>query len=222
MLRNRLGQPLTVAAGAGVLANDQDSAEGTLTATRVAPAAHGTVVLNSDGSFTYTPNSGFAGLDSFTYQASDGSLLSNVATVFLAVDNGAPRGQQRSLHRGARPAVDDRRSRRAVQRHRPRRPAPHGRARNAVATQQGGTVTLNADGSFTYTPKAHIPAPTRSRTWTPMAGSEHLRHRHDQRDRDHAVGRADSYTVPEDDPSNVPQQSVLLNDTDADGDALTA
>jgi gliding motility-associated-like protein len=34
---------------------------------------------------TYTPNNGFTGSDSFTFQVSDGSLLSNIATVFLAL-----------------------------------------------------------------------------------------------------------------------------------------
>ena len=55
------GQPLTVLAAAGVLANDEDSAGGTLMATEVAPALHGTVVLNTNGSFTYTPNTGYVG-----------------------------------------------------------------------------------------------------------------------------------------------------------------
>jgi hypothetical protein len=41
--------------------------------------------LNPDGSFTYTPDTGFSGKDSFTYQASDGSALSNVATVTIDV-----------------------------------------------------------------------------------------------------------------------------------------
>ena len=57
---------------------------------------HGSVALNADGSFTYTPNPGFAGPDSFSYQASDGSLISNVATVSLAVFNGAPSPATRS------------------------------------------------------------------------------------------------------------------------------
>ena len=79
-----------------MLANDQDSTGGTLTATEVTPAVHGTVVLNSNGSFTYTPNTGYAGPDSFSYQASDGTLVSNVATVFLAVTHGAPAPATRS------------------------------------------------------------------------------------------------------------------------------
>ena len=41
--------------------------------------------LNADGSFSYTPNAGFSGSDSFTYRVSDGSLESDEATVSVAV-----------------------------------------------------------------------------------------------------------------------------------------
>jgi hypothetical protein len=34
---------------------------------------NGVLVLNADGSFSYTPNAGFRGTDSFTYQAHDGT-----------------------------------------------------------------------------------------------------------------------------------------------------
>ena len=43
--------------------------------------AHGTLTLNADGSFTYTPAANYNGTDSFTYKANDGTLDSNVATV---------------------------------------------------------------------------------------------------------------------------------------------
>jgi VCBS repeat-containing protein len=53
---------------------------------------HGTLQLNSNGSFTYTPEANFAGEDSFTYRVSDGSLSSAAATVTLTVSavNDAP------------------------------------------------------------------------------------------------------------------------------------
>ena len=44
---------------------------------------HGTLSPGFYGDFTYTPNAGFTGTDSFTYQAVDISVLSNVATVTL-------------------------------------------------------------------------------------------------------------------------------------------
>ena len=54
--------------------------------------ASGTVALNPDGSFTYTPAANFNGIDSFTYTASDGTAVSNVATVTISVTgvNDAP------------------------------------------------------------------------------------------------------------------------------------
>ena len=74
----------------GVLANDTDLESATLTAALVAPPTHGTVTLNPNGSFTYTPQAAFAGVDSFTYQASDGQASSNVATATISVGSNCP------------------------------------------------------------------------------------------------------------------------------------
>jgi VCBS repeat-containing protein len=73
----------------GVLTNDTDSNLDPLTAVKVTDPAHGTLGLNSDGSFTYTPSTGFTGDDTFTYQASDGLLNSNVANVTITVTDAA-------------------------------------------------------------------------------------------------------------------------------------
>src|ERR671922_34726 len=83
---------LTVAAP-GVLGNDTDEEHDALTAVLVSGPAHGTLTLNADGSFSYTPAANYNGPDSFTYQAKDASgALSNVATVNLTVTavNDAP------------------------------------------------------------------------------------------------------------------------------------
>jgi CSLREA domain-containing protein len=77
-------QTLNVAAP-GVLANDTDPEQDPLTAVKVSDPAHGSVTLNSDGSFAYTPDAGYSGPDSFTYQANDGTANSNTATVSLNV-----------------------------------------------------------------------------------------------------------------------------------------
>jgi VCBS repeat-containing protein len=76
---------------AGVLSNDTDPDSGdTLTAVLVTGPSHGTLSLNADGSFTYTPNNTYTGPDSFTYQASDSSAASNVATVNITVNAVTP------------------------------------------------------------------------------------------------------------------------------------
>src|SRR5207249_4429152 len=67
-------------AAAGVLANDSDVDGDALTAILVSSPAHGSVTLNANGSFTYTPAANYNGGDSFTYKANDGALNSNVAT----------------------------------------------------------------------------------------------------------------------------------------------
>jgi uncharacterized repeat protein (TIGR01451 family) len=72
---------LTVAAP-GVLGNDSGTG---LSATLVATTTHGSLTLNADGSFTYTPTPGFAGTDSFTYYATSGATNSNTVTVTIAV-----------------------------------------------------------------------------------------------------------------------------------------
>jgi outer membrane lipoprotein-sorting protein len=69
----------------GLLANDTDVDGGALTAVLSTDPGNGSVVLNTNGSFNYTPNSGFTGTDSFTYTASDGVLSSATATVTITV-----------------------------------------------------------------------------------------------------------------------------------------
>jgi len=71
----------------GVLANAVDVEGDILQSVVVNTTLNGTLNLNTDGSFDYTPNPGYGGIDSFTYHANDGALNSNVATVTLTIDN---------------------------------------------------------------------------------------------------------------------------------------
>ena len=77
-----------------LLDNDFDNQGDPLDAVVVDPPDHGALIaFDSDtGSFTYSPAPDFNGTDSFTYQANDGSLNSNVTTVTLTVNavNDAP------------------------------------------------------------------------------------------------------------------------------------
>jgi hypothetical protein len=79
------GVTLSIDSSGGVLANDGDVDQDTLEAVLVDNVTNGSLSLNADGSFQYTPNSGFAGTDSFTYRASDSVLQSDVTSVVLEV-----------------------------------------------------------------------------------------------------------------------------------------
>ena len=140
---------LTVAAP-GVLGNDVDGDGDTLTAVLDSDVSDGTLALSADGSFTYTPDTGFTGTDSFTYHANDGTDDSNVATVTITV-NAAPVAaddaytvDQDTMLAAAAPGVLDNDS------------DADGDALTAVLDTDvsNGTLILNADGSFDYTPDA--------------------------------------------------------------------
>jgi hypothetical protein len=86
------GRALTVPANKAILRNDTDPDGDSLMAVREPGSgpANGTLTLNPDGTFTYTPNAGFTGKDSFAYRANDGRADSNVATVTITVRRPAP------------------------------------------------------------------------------------------------------------------------------------
>jgi|GEM_PF-4547766 len=80
---------LSVAAP-GVLANDSSGSGGALSAVLQSNPGHGSLTFNANGSFTYTPQTNFAGSDSFTYEAYDGSSYSSPATVTVNVTDQPP------------------------------------------------------------------------------------------------------------------------------------
>jgi nitrite reductase (NO-forming)/hydroxylamine reductase len=75
----------------GVLGNDQDADSNPLSAVPGTGVSNGNLSLNPDGSFSYTPNAGFSGQDSFNYYAYDGMDLSaTAATVTISVNDSTP------------------------------------------------------------------------------------------------------------------------------------
>jgi len=142
--------PLAVAAP-GVLANDTDPENDPLSAVLVAAPGHGSVTLNANGSFTYTPAANYHGLDTFTYKASDGWADSNTATVAINVGsvNDPPiassdhysTNQNQTLNVAAPGVLGNDTD------------ADGDSLMAILATGPShGSVTLNANGSFTYTP----------------------------------------------------------------------
>ncbi len=83
------GETLTIDAANGALAKDIDHNGLPLTAVLVQVPNHGQLVFNANGSFTYTPDAGFDGRDSFTYWATDKDGVQSLATVHLDSSNSA-------------------------------------------------------------------------------------------------------------------------------------
>ena len=79
------GQAIDVAAMFGLLANDSDVEGSPMTAALATAAQGGQVQLNDDGSFSYVPNAGFTGIDTFEYVANDGTSNSEATTVTIRV-----------------------------------------------------------------------------------------------------------------------------------------
>ncbi|MEL7637979.1 MAG: Ig-like domain-containing protein, partial [Anaerolineaceae bacterium] len=145
---------LTVLVADGVLDNDSDVDGDPLTAVLVSDVSNGTLVLDDDGSFVYTPDENYFGSDSFTYKASDGTLESDTVIVTITVN---------SINDWVI-ANDDEYETMAGVTLEVAAPGvltndvlldPNETVSLQILTQPaGGTLTLNTDGSFTYVPNA--------------------------------------------------------------------
>ncbi|RYF78764.1 MAG: tandem-95 repeat protein, partial [Comamonadaceae bacterium] len=151
------GTATTLNGGAqSVLFNDSDVDGDTLTAILVTGPVNGTLVLNANGTFSYTHNGSETTSDSFSYKVNDGTADGNTVTVSITVtevDN-------------APVALDDLVT---VLEDTPYTATVSllandtdvdGPSLSAVAgtftTSQGGTIVIAADGSYTYTPLANF------------------------------------------------------------------
>ncbi|MEZ0343103.1 Ig-like domain-containing protein, partial [Mycobacterium sp. pV006] len=144
---------LTIAAPNGILANDSDTEGAQLTLNIVTQPAKGSLTLNPNGSFTYTPEANWHGTVSFTYFVNDGTLDSRVATVSITVNsiNDAPvaNNDAYSMKQGTTLTVGGR----GVLGNDTDVEGSNLTAR-LKSGPSNGSLTLNADGSFTYTPTA--------------------------------------------------------------------
>ncbi|HEY0156896.1 MAG TPA: Ig-like domain-containing protein [Thermoanaerobaculia bacterium] len=210
--------------GTSVLGNDTDAENDSLTAVLVSgPSNASSFTLNADGTFTYVHDGGETTSDSFTYNANDGSLDSNVATVTITItavndapvandDNGGSVAEGGTLN-GTSVLGNDT------------------DAENDTLTavlvsgpSNASSFVLNADGTFTYT---HNGSETTSDSFTYKAN--------DGSDDSNVATVTITITAVNDAPVAVADNggsvaeggtlngaSVLGNDTDAENDALTA
>ncbi|NNC96850.1 MAG: tandem-95 repeat protein, partial [Gammaproteobacteria bacterium] len=132
-----------------VLVNDFDPNGDDFSLTAIfSQPANGTVMINADGTVTYTPNAGYAGQDTFTYEITDALGNTDMAQVTVVIDDDVPQ------------ATDD-------YRETPQNtPAeidvlandidPQGDSLSVVATTEpaNGSIVVNADGTITYTPNS--------------------------------------------------------------------
>ena len=215
---------LAVGSSAGLLVNDSDVEGDALVSRLVTEAEHGSVNLAADGSFFYTPDADFHGVDSFTYRAEDPGGRISIATVELTVSsvNDAPEAvadeydaaEDTPLVVGAAEGLltnDSDVDGDAL-------------AASLVTGPDHGTVVVGADGSFEYTPDADFNgvdsfvyravdgfgAASEAQVSLTVAAAP-----------DAPEAAADAYgTLKNTTLSVVGERGVLVNDADGDGDAL--
>jgi VCBS repeat-containing protein len=222
------GQTLNVNPGNGVLANDTDPDGDPLTAVLSGNVSSGTLALQPNGSFSFTPAAGFVGNVTFTYEADDGAARSNVATVTISVTPLLPvnmppaavadsyqvnEGQTLNVNAANGVLAND--------------SDPNNDTLTAVLTggASSGTLALQPNGSFAYTPAAGF---TGVATFAYQADDGALRSNNATVTitvvavNDPPTAQPDSYSTAEDTALDVGGSGVLGNDSDPDGDALTA
>ncbi|MCK7554402.1 cadherin-like domain-containing protein [Chitinophaga sedimenti] len=207
----------------GLLANDYDPDGEQLSASVVTFPANGTLVINSDGSLVYTPRAGFVGPDVFTYKVCDAANTCDTASVTIDVGNvnDAPVAdgdiytvlEDNTLTVPAAGVLTNDTDADGDQ-----------LAASLVTGPTKGTLTLNTNGSFVYTPNANAngvdnftynacdasgacSSATVTINITPV--------------NDKPLAIDDAYNTAEDIPLTVAAPGLITNDSDPDNDALT-
>ncbi|MGD1941825.1 MAG: Ig-like domain-containing protein, partial [Leptolyngbyaceae cyanobacterium] len=198
-----------------VLANDTDPDANELTVTAVGTATNGTVIINEDGTLTYTPTAGFSGEDSFTYTVSDGLeevtasvavTVNNVNEAPIATEDTATTDEDLPVVINVLANDTDADADALIV--------------TAVGTATNGTATINEDGTLTYTPTAGFSGED-SFTYTVSDGLEEVTASVAvtvNNVNEAPIATEDTATTDEDLPVVI---NVLANDTDADADELT-
>lgn len=216
---------LSVAA-AGILTNDTDSDVGQTL--RVLPASqptHGSLLLRTDGSFVYTPDQGYLGADTFTYRVNDGFLDStNLGTVSLSVaTNAAPIATADTYSVNKNNVLIKNAANGVLKNDTDAEPL----TASVVNAPTKGSLNLNTDGSFTYTPNAGVTNTTDTFVYSASDGSLSANATVTVTIKDTSAPPTavndTGYTVSANGVLTIAAATgVLTNDTDPDGDVLKA
>jgi large repetitive protein len=140
---------LNVSASAGVLVNDTDTENNPRTAALATGATYGTLTLNADGSFGYTPNTGFRGTDSFTYRPADlyGPGAEVLVTILVGYTPPVASNNTATVNEDGSAAISVLANDTDAD----------GDTLATIGATHGtnGTTTVNANGTIAYTPNAN-------------------------------------------------------------------
>ena len=218
-----IGAVLIVAAP-GVLANDTDIDGDTLTTTGTVSGAAGTVLLNTDGSFSYTPAAGATpgSVDTFTYTVSDGLATRNASVSVTIGANPAPVANADSLTT----LEDSATSVNVIQNDSADTATTiDPNSVSIVTPPQKGSVSVDTAGNVTYTPIANVNGADQF-TYTVMdllgrVSNEATVSVVISAVNDAPVANGDSYQATEGSTLTVAAPGVLANDSDIDSAQLT-
>jgi gliding motility-associated-like protein len=217
------GHALVVNTASGVLSNDADLNSNPLTAVVTTNPTHGTVSLNADGSFTYTPTNGDPAItDQFTYTANDGGITAGTTAIVTITIEQPPVAIADSYSTIAGRTLNVSRDDGVLNND----TELNGNQITAslINNTTHGSLILNLDGSFSYTSANGDPANSDQFTYIVNDGFNHSNTATVTIAIDHPpVAVADSYTAIAGQQLNITAAlGVLNNDTDPDGDPLTA
>ncbi|HEY4409643.1 MAG TPA: Ig-like domain-containing protein, partial [Acidimicrobiia bacterium] len=216
-----------------VLANDSDPDGDTITVTQVTGSDsgpdNGSVTLNGNGTFTYTPFSNYHGSDHFSYRASDGTAdsvrVANVTITIISVNDGGPTanpdGPFAATERVTLTVTDPARGVLANDTD-PDNDVLTARLRSNPTS---GAVSLSPDGTFSYTGGDHFCGDDYFSyvafdgyiESAPARATIHVNCVHSP-----AEARDDQYSTVEDAELSVPATGVLQNDFHEQDDPIVA
>jgi serine/threonine protein phosphatase PrpC len=143
-----------------VLDSVSDSDGDAQTVTTVGTPAHGTAVINTDQTVTYTPTGGTtATSDTFTYTVTDGYGGTSTSTVTVALGEQAPTAADDTACQVSTAVTLDVLANDFS-------PVGETLSATAASTPAHGTATINGDNTITYTPATGTTAPLDRFTYT--------------------------------------------------------